>query len=72
MYESIEQRSQRIFGESADVVIPRLFEEGKNLSRVAILFEAQREAIRYWLKTNGYRVTSERVVKLERIEPDHA
>jgi hypothetical protein len=69
MDETLEQRSQRIFGESLDVVIPRLFREGKGISRVAILLESQPNSVRHWLKTNGYAVTSKRVVNLHKVEP---
>lgn len=67
MDETLEQRAQRIFGESATAVIPRLFKEGKGITRVAILLEVQPNSIRHWLKTNGYRVTSRRVVVFEKV-----
>lgn len=71
MDETLEQRSQRIFGKPTSEVIPQLLNDGKTVHEVAVRLEAFPNAIRYWLKTNGYRFESKRVNVLVKVEPDH-
>ena len=72
MDETLDQRAQRIFGKPAEEVILQMLHDGASIHEVALRLEAFPNAIRYWLKVNGYRVQAKRVNVLEKVGADHA
>lgn len=65
--ETLEERSQRLFGESLEQVLPRLVKEEGSIQRVAVRLDVFPNAIRHWVKKNGYRLSSKRTLSLEKV-----
>lgn len=63
----IEQASQELFGEGADVSVPRLMREKKAPHRVAPVFDVSPNAVRSWLTFRGWTFDPE---TNEWIEPE--
>lgn len=56
----IEEACQRMFGESAEVCVPRLIDELRTPVRVAARLEVVPNTARTWLERRGWRFDGER------------